>query len=60
MCRVWYDNRPPGQRSPPTSCADTRATAARDGGLPETLAGLHYLAFASLMLATAVKPVGSA
>lgn len=31
-CRVWYDGRPPGQQSPPTSCANARDIAARDGG----------------------------
>ena len=31
-CRVWYDNRPPGQQSPPTSCDRARATVARGGG----------------------------
>ena len=31
-CRVWYDNRPPGQQPRPTSCANARATATRNGG----------------------------
>ena len=31
-CRVWFDGRPPGQQSSPTSCANARARAARDGG----------------------------
>ena len=31
-CRVWYDDRPPGQQSPPTSCGSARATVARSGG----------------------------
>lgn len=31
-CRVWYDNRPPGQQPEPTSCDNARATAARLGG----------------------------
>lgn len=31
-CRVWYDNRPAGQQSPPTSCDNARAVVARAGG----------------------------
>ena len=31
-CRVWYDDRPPGQQLPPTSCGNARATVARSGG----------------------------
>ena len=31
-CRVWNDDRPPGQQSPPTSCGTARATVARSGG----------------------------
>ena len=31
-CRVWNDDRPPGQQLPPTSCGNARATVARSGG----------------------------
>ena len=31
-CRVWYDNRPPGQQPAPTSCSAARAEAARTSG----------------------------
>jgi hypothetical protein len=31
-CRVWYDNRPPGQQPPPTSCRDAERTAAHQRG----------------------------
>ena len=30
-CRVWYDDRPPGQQPPPTSCGAARREAARTG-----------------------------
>ena len=29
-CRVWYDNRPPGQQPRPTNCRDAERVAARD------------------------------
>ena len=31
-CRVWHDDRPPGQQAAPTSCGTARATAAQTGG----------------------------
>lgn len=31
-CRVWYDDRPPGQQPPPTSCGEARRVADRTGG----------------------------
>ena len=31
-CRVWHDDRPPGQQTAPTSCGAARATAAQTGG----------------------------
>ena len=31
-CRVWHDDRPPGQQAAPTSCDAARATAAQTGG----------------------------
>lgn len=31
-CRVWHDDRPPGQQAAPTSCGAARATAAQTGG----------------------------
>lgn len=32
MCRVWHDDRPPGQQPRPTSCAAARRDAILDGG----------------------------
>jgi hypothetical protein len=31
-CKVWYDDRPPGQQPAPTDCATARRVAARTGG----------------------------
>lgn len=31
-CRVWHDNRPPGQQPPPTDCASARRQARSSGG----------------------------
>ncbi len=30
MCRVWYDNRPPGRQPPPVNCNDAERVASRD------------------------------
>ena len=30
LCRVWYDDVPPGQQPPPTSCYEAERVAARD------------------------------
>lgn len=30
LCRVWYDNLPPGRQPAPTSCRNAEAIAARD------------------------------
>jgi len=32
QCRVWHDDLPPGRQPAPTSCAQARRDAARDGG----------------------------
>lgn len=31
-CRVWFDDRPPGQQPPPTSCRQAERNAYRYGG----------------------------
>src|SRR5262245_51170326 len=30
MCRVWYDNLPPGRQPSPTSCDNAERVASRD------------------------------
>jgi len=50
LCRVWYDDVPPGHQPSPTSCRDAERVAARNRnatvvyGAPRGTSGYRYVA----------------